>query len=189
MGVVPDDKEKLRETLEHALANADIVITSAGVSVGPKDLLPQTIDALGKPGLLFSGVAVKPGKPTTAALIGKKPVFALPGHPASALLMFHLQIRPVIQRMSGRASLETAVVKASSGARMFSAKGRRTFVMVKVKRDDAKRFVAEPVESGASGAITTLARADGYVEIPENQQFVDRNDEVTVVLLRNIEQT
>ncbi|HLB99794.1 MAG TPA: gephyrin-like molybdotransferase Glp [Candidatus Bathyarchaeia archaeon] len=187
MGVVPDEKAKLRETLEHALANADMVITSAGVSVGPKDLLPQTVDSLGKPGLLFSGVAVKPGKPTTAASIGKKLVFSLPGHPASALLMFHLLVRPVIQRLSGRASVESASVKAVAGARMFSAKGRRTFVMVKLKRDESKRLMAEPVESGASGAITTLARADGCVEIPENQQFVDRDDEVTVVLFRSFE--
>jgi molybdenum cofactor synthesis domain-containing protein len=185
MGVVPDDKAKLRETLEHALANSDMVITSAGVSVGPKDLLPQTVDALGKPGLLFSGIAVKPGKPTTAALIGKKLVFSLPGHPASALLIFHLLVRPVIQRLSGRASGESASVKAFAGARMFSAKGRRTFVMVRLKRDESKRLVAEPVESGASGAITTLARADGYVEIPENQQFVDRDDEVTVALFKS----
>jgi molybdopterin biosynthesis enzyme len=66
---------------------------------------------------------------------------------------------------------------------MFSAKGRRTFVMVKL-REEAKGLVAEPVESGASGAITTLAKADGFVEIPENQQFIDVDEEVTVALLR-----
>jgi putative molybdopterin biosynthesis protein len=185
LGVVPDDKAALRETLERALACADVVITSAGVSVGPKDLMPQTVDSLGKPGLIFSGVAVKPGKPTTVALVGKKPVFSLPGHPTSALLMFHLLVRPVIQRLSGRALVEEASVKALAGARMFSAKGRRTFVMVTLKRDKANQLVAEPVETGSSGAITTLAKAEGYVEIPENQQFVDRNDEVVVTLLKS----
>jgi len=75
------------------------------------------------------------------------------------------------------------VVKAVAGARMFSARGRRTFVMVKLKRDKSKRVMAEPVETGASGAITTLAKADGFVEIPENQQFIDVNEEVTVTLL------
>ena len=184
MGIAPDDKVKLRETLEQALATADMVVTSAGVSVGPKDILPKTVDSLGKPGLVFSGVAVKPGKPTTVALIGKKPVFALPGHPASALLMFHLLARPVIQRLSGRASTEPETVKALAGARMFSAKGRRTFVMVKLNRDARNRLVAEPVETGASGAITTLARADGYVEIPENLQFIDAGEEVVVALLK-----
>ncbi|HEX9262263.1 MAG TPA: gephyrin-like molybdotransferase Glp [Candidatus Bathyarchaeia archaeon] len=186
MGIAPDESTKLRETLEYALRNADIVITSAGVSVGPKDLLPHAVDSLGKPGLLFSGIAVKPGKPTTAALIGKKPVFSLPGHPASALLIFHLLVRPLIQRLSGRAPLENASVRAVAGARMFSAKGRRTFVMVKLKRRIPNGMVAEPVETGASGAITTLARADGYVEIPENQQFVDKEDEIVVTLLKGV---
>ena len=183
-GVVPDDSAELHAALEHALACADMVITSGGVSVGPKDLMPETIDALGKPGLIVSGVAVKPGKPTTVALIGKKPVFALPGHPTSALLLFHLLVRPVIQVWAGRPSGETVEAKALAGARMFSARGRRTFVMVKLKRDTSKRLVAEPVETGASGAITTLAKADGFVEIPENQQFIDADEEVAVTLLK-----
>jgi molybdenum cofactor synthesis domain-containing protein len=184
MGVVPDDETKLREALERALSCSDMVITSAGVSVGPKDLMPQTVDSLGKPGVVFSGVAVKPGKPTTVALIGEKPVFSLPGHPASALLIFHLLVRPVVQRLSGRASVEPALVKAVAGARMFSAKGRRTFVMVKLSRGKSNQIVAVPVETGVSGAITTLAKADGYVEIPEKQQFVDMNEEVPVTLLK-----
>ncbi len=184
LGVVPDDKTALREALEHALGCADMVVTSGGVSVGPKDLMPQTVDSLGKPGLIVCGVALKPGKPTTVALIGKKPVFALPGHPTSALLDFHLFVRPVVQLWAGRPAEETVTVKALAGARMFSAKGRRTFVMVKLKRDKASRLVAEPVETGASGAITTLSKADGFVEVPENQQFIDADEEVVVKLLK-----
>lgn len=184
LGVVPDDKAELRKALEHALTCADMVITSGGVSVGPKDLMPQTVDSLGKPGLIVCGIAVKPGKPTTVARIGGKPVFSLPGHPTSALLMFHLLVRPVIQLLSGRPVEEAVTVKAVASARMFSAKGRRTFVMVRLKRDKANRLMAVPVETGASGAITTLAKADGFVEIAENQQFVDVNEEVTVALLK-----
>jgi putative molybdopterin biosynthesis protein len=184
MGVVPDDKAELRKAMEHALACADMVITSGGVSVGPKDLMPQTVDSLGKPGIIICGIAVKPGKPTTIALKGRKPVFALPGHPTSALLIFHLLARPVIQRLAGRLVDEAATVNAVAGNRMFSARGRRTFVMVKLKRDKANRLIAEPVETGTSGAITTLAKADGFVEIPENQQFIDANEKVTVALLK-----
>jgi putative molybdopterin biosynthesis protein len=182
--VVPDESVELRKALERALACADMVITSGGVSVGPKDLMPQTVDTLGKPGLIVCGVALKPGKPTTVALIGKKPVFALPGHPTSALLVFHLFVRPVIQLWAGKPTEEAAAVKAVAGARMFSAKGRKTFVMVKLKRAKSNRLIAEPVETGASGAITTLAKADGFVEIPENQQFIDVNEEVAVTLLK-----
>lgn len=183
-GVVPDDRTKLRKALERALASADILLTSGGVSVGPKDIIPETVNSLGEPGLLLSGIAIKPGKPATVALIGRKPVFSFPGHPASALLIFHLLARPVIQLMSGRFQKEANTVKAVASGRMFSAKGRRTFVMVKLSKGKNHRMIAEPVESGASGAITTLAKADGFVEIPENQQFIDADEEITVTLLQ-----
>ena len=183
-GVVPDETTELRKALEKALALADMVLTSGGVSVGPKDIIPQTVDSLGKPGVFISGIAVKPGKPATIAMIGEKPVFSFPGHPTSALLIFHLLARPVLQVMAGRNPKEKATVKAVAASRMFSAKGRRTFVTVKLKLDASKKWIAEPVETGASGAITTLAKADGFVEIPENQQFIDADEEVTVFLFK-----
>ena len=130
------------------------------------------------------GIAVKPGKPTTVGFVGDKPVFSLPGHPTSALLIFYLLARPLIQRLAGRPATPMKTVRAVAGARMFSAKGRRTFVMVKLEFDETCRLIAAPVETGASGAITTLANADGFVEIAENEQFVDVDQEVAVVLFR-----
>jgi molybdenum cofactor synthesis domain-containing protein len=186
LGVVPDDKDELRKALKRALASADMVLTSGGVSVGPKDYTPQVVNSLGEPGVFISGIAVKPGKPTTVALIGKKPVFSLPGHPTSALLLFHLLARPVLQLMSGRPATEEKTVKALAATRMFSAKGRRTFVMVKMKLEKSDRRVVAPVETGASGAITTLAKADGFVEIPARQQFIDSGEEVVVTLLKGV---
>jgi molybdenum cofactor synthesis domain-containing protein len=183
-GVVPDDKEALTKTLKCALASADMVITSGGVSVGPKDYTPQIVDSLGKPGLIVYGIAVKPGKPTTIAFAENKPIFSLPGHPTSALLIFYLLARPIIQALAGRPVTEIKKVRAFAGSKMFSAKGRRTFVMVKLEFDKECRLIAEPVESGASGAITTLAKADGFVEIPENEQFVEANQAVNVRLFR-----
>ncbi len=182
LGVAPDEKEKLHESLVKALESADIVLTSGGVSVGPKDLMPMTVATLGKPGLVFSGVAVKPGKPTTVALVEGKAVFALPGHPASALLIFHLLVRPIIWRLSGRPEPQTEKARALAGMRFFSAKGRRTFVMVKLRKNDEGKLIADAVESGASGAITTLTKADGYLEIPEDEQFVEKDEYIEVTL-------
>lgn len=185
LGVVPDDKLELLKALERALSTADMVITSGGVSVGPKDAMPQTLDSLGKPGILVSGIAIKPGKPTTIALINGKPLFSLPGHPASALMAFHLLVGPTIQLMAGRKVKRTLKVKAFAAMRMFPARGRRTFITVKLKRDNSNRLMAVPVPAGLSGAITTISKADGYVEIEEDQQFIDADEEVTVHLLKN----
>jgi len=184
LGVFPDDEVELRKTLGQAVASSDMVITSGGVSVGPKDLMPKVLNSLGKPSVIVCGIAIKPGKPVTVASIDGKLVFSLPGHPASALLVFHLLVRPIVRQMVGRKLEKALVVKADAGTRMFPAKGRRTFIMVKLKRDESGRFVAEPVPTGLSGAITTLAGADGFVEIPENQQFVDVGEEVAVQLFK-----
>jgi len=185
LGVVPDDKLELRKALEHALSTADMVITSGGVSIGPKDAMPQTLDSLGKPGIIVCGIAIKPGKPTTIALINGKPIFSLPGHPTSALMTFHLLVRPTIQLMAGRKVKKTRKVKAIAAMRMFPARGRRTFITVKLKRGKSNRLLAVPVPAGLSGAITTISKADGYVEIEEDQQFIDADEEVTVHLLKN----
>jgi molybdopterin biosynthesis enzyme len=86
--------------------------------------------------------------------------------------------------MAGLKPKEAFQVDAFAARRMFSARGRRTYVMVALKRDEADQLIAEPVAEGLSGAITTLARADGFVEILENQQFIDAGEKVTVRLLK-----
>jgi molybdopterin biosynthesis enzyme len=85
--------------------------------------------------------------------------------------------------MSGTKETTDTKVKALARARMFSAKGRKTFVMVTLKEGKSDKLLAEPVFTGDSGAITTLAKADGFVVVPENVQFIDFDQEVTVHLL------
>lgn len=187
LGVFPDEIAELQKTLRHALSSADIVVTSGGVSVGPKDVMPQTLNSLGKPGVVVCGIAVKPGKPTTFALIDGKPVFSLPGQPTSALLTFHLLVRPIIQRLAGRKTGKDLRAEALAATRIFPARGRRTFVTVQLKRDGSNRLIADPVPTGLSGAITTLSKADGFVELSENQQFIDVNERVTVHLFKSLE--
>jgi len=184
LGIIPDEMNQLKGALNEALNLADMVVTSGGVSVGPKDIMPQVLNRLGKPGVIVSGIAVKPGKPTTIAMIDGKPVFSLPGNPTSALLLFYQLVRPQIHRIAGTRDKSSPMVKAYVAKRMFSARGRRTFIMVKLARDKSGKLMASPVALGLSGAITTLAKADGFVEIGEEQQFVEGGDEVLVTLLK-----
>ena len=182
LGIIPDERNQLKAAVKKALNSADAVITSGGVSVGPKDLIPQVVDTLGKPGVIISGIAVKPGKPTTIAVVDGKPVFSLPGHPTSSLLMFHMIVRPIICKMAGRTEETPSVLKAVAATKMFPAKGRRTFVMISLTYDKTGKPLASPVPTGLSGAITTLARADGFVEIPEKRQFIDVGTTINVYL-------
>ena len=86
--------------------------------------------------------------------------------------------------MTGRSEETPLMVKAVASAKMFPARGRRTFVMVSLTSDKSGELVASPVASGLSGAITTLAKADGFVEIIERQQFINARDAVTVHLFK-----
>ena len=182
LGIIPDKKDKLKTALKNALSSADAVITSGGVSVGPKDFTPQVVDRLGKPGVIISGVAVKPGKPITIAVIDGKPVFSLPGNPTSSLFMFNVFVRPILVKLAGRTEEELPTLKAVTAKKMFPARGRRTFVMVNLAYDKTGKLLVSPVPTGLSGAITTLAKADGFVEISEKQQFVDAGTEIDVYL-------
>jgi molybdenum cofactor synthesis domain-containing protein len=182
LGIIPDKRDKLKNVLEKALDSTDAVITSGGVSVGPKDFTPQVVDTLGDPGVIISGVAVKPGKPLTIAVVDGKPVFSLPGNPTSSLFMFNMFVRSILVKLAGRTEEELPKVKAVAAQKMFPARGRRTFVMVNLTYDKAGTLLVSPVPTGLSGAITTLANADGFVEISEKQQFIDVGTEIDVHL-------
>lgn len=183
-GIIPDDADRIKATLKEALKSADVVITSGGVSVGPGDLIPRVLNQLGKPGVIVCGIASKPGKPTTIAMIDGKLVFGMPGHPTSSLLMFYQFVRPLICSMAGRREEASLEMRATATDKMFSARGRRTFIMVNLTHDKSGRLLASPILPGVSGAITTLAKAEGFVEIHESWQFIDAGDEVTVHLFK-----
>jgi len=186
LGIIPDEANRLEMGLRKALSSADVIITSGGVSAGPKDIIPEILRSLGEPGIIVSGIAVKPGKPTTIAIVNEKPIFSLPGHPTSSLLMFHILVRPTISKMAGKTEEEFPLIEAVTKEKMFSEKGRRTFIMVNLSYDKTGKILASTVPTGLSGAITTLAKADGFIEIPESQQFLNAGEYVKVYLLKPI---
>jgi putative molybdopterin biosynthesis protein len=184
MGIVQDEHGPMKTAFQKALKTTDAVITSGGVSVGPTDIIPKVLDTLGKPGVIVHGIAIRPGKPTTIAVVNNKPVFSLPGHPASSLMIFHLFVRPILICMTGRKDQEPAKVKALVSERLFPSRGRRTYVTVTLKKDRGGEIVASPVSTGLSGAITTLSKADGFLVIRENQQFIEKGARVDVELFK-----
>ena len=184
MGIVQDEPSQMKAALQKAMKTADFVITSGGVSVGPTDIIPKVLNTLGKPGVIVYGIAIRPGKPTTIALVSGIPVFSLPGHPASSLMIFHLFVRPILLRMAGRKEPESMIVKGVVSERLFPARGRRTYVTVTLRKDRDGRIVASPVATGASGAVTTLSKADGFLIIRENQQFIEKGSCVKVELFK-----
>ena len=178
-GIVPDDREALATALRAAVDTCDVVVVSAGSSVGARDETAAVVAEVGEPGIWTHGIALRPGKPTLLADASGVPVIGLPGNPRSALVVFRLVVMPVVRLVGGvthpppepsvRARLERDVP---------SAAGRLDVVQVTV-RDG----VATPL-FGASALLSILTAADGYVVVPDAATGLQAGTEVDVTLYR-----
>jgi molybdenum cofactor synthesis domain-containing protein len=173
INIAGDKKEELRAAIKEAL-KSDIIVLSGGSSVGERDLLVDVIDMWGE--ILFHGVQVKPGKPTIFAMLEGKPLMGMPGYPTSCLINSYLFLIPAIRKMARLPSSKGDTVKAKLSRRVPGSTGRRQFLTVKLVGDEAVSVFKE------SGAITSIAEADGYIEIPENIDLLEKGDIVTVTL-------
>lgn len=211
LGIVPDDRERLAALLQQALAH-DVVLLSGGTSKGEGDLSYRVVADLGPPGIVVHGVALKPGKPLclaavrmqtpspkmSAAILGGAdeatsrivPVVILPGFPTSAIFTFHEFVAPVIRSLAGRREDSAATVAARLPVRVNSERGRTEYLLVnlvqKVSGPFSEKgpdtFLAYPMGKG-SGSVTTFSRADGFVVIPRQQEYVEADTPVQVHLL------
>lgn len=181
-GIVPDNTEEMRIKLETMLAENDLVLLSGGSSVGARDLSAQLIAELGEPGLLFHGIAIRPGKPTIGGAVNGKLIFGLPGHPASAMVVFASLVRPLLDG----SFLRRQVVPQPEGVltqNIFSGSGREEFVRVRLLAGE-EDLQLEPLR-GKSGLIRTMVLADGLVHIPLDIEGLHAGQRVRFRLLRS----
>jgi molybdopterin molybdotransferase len=169
----PDSLDALISTLERCLTN-DIVVFSGGSSVGERDLIRDAIAARGT--LLFHGVAVKPGKPTGLGVVDGKPVFAMPGYPTSCLSNAHMLLVPMLRRIARLPPQIRKTLMLPLSQRVVSAIGRHQFYTVRIERGSAVPAFK------ASGDITSMSRADGYIEIATDVEAVEAGTLVEVTL-------
>ena len=181
MGIVPDDFDALRRRTAAALAQADMVVLSAGSSVSVRDMTARVFDELGEPGVLVHGVALKPGKPTILGLVNGKPVIGLPGNPVSAMVVYSLFGAPMIWRLQGAPPQEKPSLSATLAVNVPSTAGREDFVPARLRRDQAGALWAEPI-FGKSNMIYTLVRADGLIHVPMDATGLRAGEQVEVRL-------
>ncbi|OLF14613.1 molybdenum cofactor synthesis domain-containing protein [Actinophytocola xanthii] len=176
-GIVADEPGALKERLLEVLPEADLVVVSAGSSVGARDETAGAVAAVGD--IWCHGLAIKPGKPTLLADCGGVPLVGLPGNPLSALVVFGQVGVPLVWLLAG---CDTPPPPSSTRARLgrdlASAAGRLDIVQVTVREG-----VAEPL-FGPSALLSVLTRADGYLTVPEPATGLDAGTEVEVVLYR-----
>lgn len=170
--IVPDDENEMKNALENAAKNCDIILTSGSTSAGSGDIMYRIIEENGT--VLAHGIDIKPGKPAIIGKVFGKPVFGLPGYPSSSLIIFNEFAAPLIRKMTGKKE-ERMQINAKLAARIRS-EGRSQLLPVGVVRG-----VAYPIEKG-SGAITTLSEADGFIEIPASVEMIEAGEDVKVTL-------
>jgi len=178
LGIVIDEFEAFRAVVADALEQADLLLVSGGSSVGTRDLTIDVLQALPDSELLMHGVSLKPGKPTILARVGGKAVWGLPGHVASAMVVFEVLVRAFVERFGGlERPRGRPRVRARLSRNVRSVHGRTDFVRVRLDGDQAIPVL------GRSGLIRTMVEADGLVEIPRDSEGLDADTRVEVRLL------
>lgn len=184
LGIARDNFSQLHDLCKQALVEADMVLISGGSSVGSRDFTLDVIGALPDAEILTHGVSVSPGKPTILAASRHKPIWGLPGQVTSAMVVFHVMVRPMLRKIGGLAEdrlHQELDVPAVLSRNLASVQGREDYVRVKLVRRDG-RVYAEPI-LGKSGLIHTMVKADGLIRIGINSEGLDAGTPVTVILL------
>ncbi|MEG6584743.1 molybdopterin molybdotransferase MoeA [Dendrosporobacter sp. 1207_IL3150] len=183
-GIVRDSYQNLLDVLANAISNCELVVISGGSSVGTRDYTVKAIGALGTPGVLFHGVAIKPGKPTIFGIIRNVPIFGLPGHPAAAMTVCEQLVKPAVRKLYGQdEKVKPYVIQAQFVRSFASAPGRDDFVNVRIAKN-ADKITAEPI-LGKSGLISIMVQTNGVVHIPSEKSGLYSDEMVEVILMKD----
>ncbi|MBI4689099.1 MAG: molybdopterin molybdotransferase MoeA [Nitrospirae bacterium] len=183
-GIFRDEFGDIKNAARESLKDSAMVLIIGGSSVGTRDVTEAVIKALGEPGVLFHGVAIKPGKPMIGGIISNKPVFGLPGHPAAIPICFEQFVKPTLRRLTGISGKgfrdKKIIIKARMVKNIASSMGREDHIRVRLEERNNEIW-AIPI-LGKSGLIKTLVEADGIVVIPLRKLGVEQGEIVEVRL-------
>jgi len=182
LGIARDNFDELHGLCKNALDQADMVLISGGSSVGSRDFTLEVIEALPDAEILVHGVSISPGKPTILAASKQKSIWGLPGQVTSAMVVFHVMVRPLLEKISGLSEdrlLAEREVSAVLSRNLASVQGREDYVRVKLVHRE-NQIYADPI-LGKSGLIHTMVKADGLVRIDINSEGLDKGTHVRVI--------
>lgn len=181
LGVARDQAELVRQGLRRALEHeADLIITSGGVSVGDFDLVKQVMEVEGE--MHFWSLNMKPGRPMAFGTVGGVPLLGLAGNPVAAMISTKLFARPALRKMQGFSGWEERTIRARLAEPIERKDGRRHYLRVYVRDSDAGLEATLTGDQG-SGILNSLVQADGLAVIPEDVRRLPPGSEVEVILL------
>ena len=178
MGVVRDHLQALRTAFAEAAADADVVITTGGVSVGEADHIRTVLAELGEVG--FWKVSIKPGRPIAFGRVGDAAFFGLPGNPVSVMATFYKIVQPALQLLSGRTPQAPLQLRARAVGRLRKKPGRREFQRGRLFNDENGDLCVEPASHQGSGVLRSMSEANCFIVLPEDTGALDAGTTVTV---------
>ncbi|MGR9106799.1 MAG: molybdopterin molybdotransferase MoeA [Gammaproteobacteria bacterium] len=178
LGIIRDDRDALAAALQEAAAIADMIITSAGVSVGEADLVQSALTTVGE--IEFWKIAMKPGKPLAFGRIGEARFFGLPGNPVSVFVTFYQIVRPALLRMMGTRPSKPRRLTARCMANIVKAPGRQEFQRARLNFDENGKAFVTPAEKQQSHNLSALAECDSFIVLPADCSGVDAGSFVEV---------
>lgn len=183
LGIIGDNHEEMLHACRATLARpVDLLLLSGGSSVGKRDFTLAVFEELEQTELLAHGVSIRPGKPTILARHGKSALFGLPGHAASAMVVFYLFVRPLLHFMCGARKTDLQRLMATTGEQIPSAIGREDYVRVRLDYLPENIIpVAHPVY-GKSGLLKPLVASDGLLKIGRDCEGLDQGEQAEVLL-------
>jgi molybdopterin molybdotransferase len=180
LGIAKDRKEEIEEKLRQG-TRADVLISSAGVSVGDYDFVKDVMKNIGME-MVFWKVAMRPGQPLAFGTIAGKPAFGLPGNPVSSMISFEQFVRPSLLKMMGCHQLFRPIIEAILKEEIKKIVGRRYFIRGSVSFEKGEYFVTTTGEQG-SGILRSMVKANGLIVISEEQERVRAGEKVKVQML------
>jgi molybdopterin molybdotransferase len=180
LGVAPDRREDIEARLRWG-QSADVLLSSAGVSVGEYDFVKESFEKLGATLHLWK-VSMRPGKPITFGSLNGRPVFGLPGNPVSAMVTFELFVRPALRKMAGHTRLMRPTVRAKALAPISNPGSRRGYLRVTLAPDNGAYGARLTGEQGSS-ILKSMVLADGLAVVAPDTT-IETGAPVEVILLR-----
>ena len=169
LGITPDNNDKIKNKIKVALSESDIILTTGGSSVGVRDLVAESINNIGKPGVLVHGIKLDRGRVTGLAALRSKPVIVLPGPIQGAANAFIVFAQPLIRVMLGLNPFTKPLISAKLTKDWNARKKFQNFtkiVYVKISQSASGEFHAKPI-TGETTDITVLTKSNGFIMVPE----------------------
>ncbi len=177
-GIIPDNLEQLSKTFADADAQADIVISSGGVSVGEADYTKTVLDKLGE--IQFWKLAIKPGKPFAFGLLPNSYFFGLPGNPVSAMVTMHQLATPLLRKIAGEHARVPLRLQAKTSEKIRKRPGRTDFQRGVYSIDESGQLQVRPNGAQGSGILSSMSAANCYIVLEQQQGNVDVGEQVLI---------